>query len=590
MIPKAATPELICQDILAYNIRLDEWLGSGSPRFRYVLSSITPTGKDNYFCNLTTTDIKSGALIGTSGTRIYPNYIYNYACPAGYYFSDQYGVADANGSYYCTKQDTCYAPYSNQENGICVAYCPQGSPLNTSLGGCAGSDNHTPSFTPSCPKIPQVPQVKGDPVVIADGALYEPENPDYAAAGHFPLQFSRTYHGHNSPNVPINQTGGLTVYRNNLIGAGWVRYVQPSTYTGIKQGAVSVSFTPRLLSGVVPKVPGYGYQLWRHNFNYVLDLTNASRVLLIPPLTDNKVAFPGSGVVRTANNLSGETLTKVTDTAGVVTWVYRDNQNTRRVFNAKGLFIAEQDASGLSHHLTYDVASRLTSVSDDVGHTLSFSYDNYGRISMMTTPVGSVTYSYDSKGNLIAVGKPLGTRTYHYEDSRFPYALTGITDERGVRYTSWTYDDMGRVTDNHGADEQNKTTFAYTNTRTTVTNPLGKADVYNYSTVGGARRLVSVAGQASTSCLAANQNYSYNSNGTLASKTDWQGHVTAYVYNPRGLVTKVTEAQGTNAERVTTTEWHSTLPLPTKITQGNQVVTYSYDSAGRLTGQQVRGQ
>ena len=487
---------------------------------------------------------------------------------------------------------SCSAPYSIQEGTQCVAYCAPGKTLDTTTGQCVGADNNWPTNN-QC-------RTAGDPVVIADGSLFEPESPDYTTTGHFPLQFSRTYHGHNSPNVPANVTNGVTVYQNYLTNVGWARYVQPAGYTGLpKTSIVYVDSTPRIISGgiaiEVPKVPGYGYQLWRNNFSYALDVSNTSRVLLLPPLADDRVVFVGSGNVLTANNLSGETLTKNTDaTSGVVTWVYRDRSNFIRVFNAAGLLITEQDVSGLSHHLSYDVAKRLISVSDDFGHTLSFSYDDYGRINVMTTPVGSVTYSYDDKGNLITVTKTASsdttTRTYVYDDSRFSYALTGIIDEKGVRYTSWTYDDMGRVTDNHGVNSAEKTTLAYTDNTTTVTNPLGKADIYTYATTGGTRRLVSVAGQASTSCLAANQNYSYYDNGLLKSKTDWQGHVTAYEYNDRGLVTKVIEAQGTSAERVTTTLWHDTFALPLSITQGNQTVTYNYDSHGRLTGQSVSGQ
>ena len=107
---------------------------------------------------------------------------------------------------------------------------------------------------------------------IADGSLFEPESPDYTAAGHFSLQFSRTYHGHNSPHVPANVTNNLIVYKNYLTNSGWTRYVQPAGYTGLpKTSVMYVDSTPRLLSGgvvtEVPKVPGYGYQLWRHNFN-----------------------------------------------------------------------------------------------------------------------------------------------------------------------------------------------------------------------------------------------------------------------------------------------------------------------------------
>jgi len=224
-------------------------------------------------------------------------------------------------------------------------------------------------------------------------------------------------------------------------------------------------------------------------------------------------------------------------------------------------------------------------------------------IDTLTSSSGAkVQYLYDKVGNLKQVSKTSAdgkstTRQYHYENSKFPYALTGITDERNVRYASWEYDDQGRATLSTHAGGAEKTTFAYNLTAdtsgavavdtTTVTNALGKSDVYHYAQVAGARRLVSVEGQASTSCLAGNKQYSYYDNGLLKSKTDWNGNTTEYVYNDRGQVTKQTEAKGKPEERVTETVWHATLPLPVKITQGSRVESFTYDAQGRLKSHQI---
>ena len=35
---------------------------------------------------------------------------------------------------------------------------------------------------------------------------------------------------------------------------------------------------------------------------------------------------------------------------------------------------------------------------------------------------------------------------YHHEDGRWPQAVTGITDEAGARYGTYSYDAQGRVT------------------------------------------------------------------------------------------------------------------------------------------------
>ena len=62
-------------------------------------------------------------------------------------------------------------------------------------------------------------------------------------------------------------------------------------------------------------------------------------------------------------------------------------------------------------------------------------------------------YSYDSYHRLVRVEYPDGTtRQYHYENADFYYALTGITDENGVRYATFAYDSQGRAISTEHAD------------------------------------------------------------------------------------------------------------------------------------------
>ena len=59
---------------------------------------------------------------------------------------------------------------------------------------------------------------------------------------------------------------------------------------------------------------------------------------------------------------------------------------------------------------------------------------------------GIYAYAYDANNNLISVTHPDGgVRQYVYGNASFPNALTGIIDENGKRYASWTYDAQGRA-------------------------------------------------------------------------------------------------------------------------------------------------
>ena len=62
------------------------------------------------------------------------------------------------------------------------------------------------------------------------------------------------------------------------------------------------------------------------------------------------------------------------------------------------------------------------------------------------TPDGPFSYSYDTNGNLTKVTKPdTYTIQYEYENATYVNALTGITDEKGVRYATFGYDSSGRA-------------------------------------------------------------------------------------------------------------------------------------------------
>jgi len=80
-----------------------------------------------------------------------------------------------------------------------------------------------------------------------------------------------------------------------------------------------------------------------------------------------------------------------------------------------------------------------------------------------------------------ASGLSVQSRQYHSENLSQRFLLIGITDERGVRVSSWTYDTFGRVkTANHG-DELETRSYAYARNQVTETDPLGTSRTYRYS-------------------------------------------------------------------------------------------------------------
>src|SRR5581483_2291526 len=100
------------------------------------------------------------------------------------------------------------------------------------------------------------------------------------------------------------------------------------------------------------------------------------------------------------------------------------------------------------------------------GRALAFAYDNQNHLSDVSVNGAVVAhFDYLGKADAVLLGQyyPGGippdimkgtavvqdvvypntsneTVTYAYEDANNPFALTGVTDARGVRYSTWTYD------------------------------------------------------------------------------------------------------------------------------------------------------
>ncbi len=175
---------------------------------------------------------------------------------------------------------------------------------------------------------------------------------------------------------------------------------------------------------------------------------------------------------------------------------------------------------------------------------------------------------------------------YSYEDPHNVGLLTGITDERGIRYATWTYDDQGRAISSEHAGGAERTLVSYNaDGSSTVTNALGKRTTYRFQTIQGIRRITAIEGEPSANCPNSNSTFTYDDRGLVKTRTDNKGNVTTFDYNDRGLEVSRTEAFGTPQARTVTTEWHPTLFLPATVTEPDRVTSYSYDVQGRLTGQ-----
>ena len=256
----------------------------------------------------------------------------------------------------------------------------------------------------------------------------------------------------SAKNMGSNSSPGSNCNDSNLYSGNPIHTRTGNKYVFARDyDSESINFT-RYYNSKQNKLDRYIGTQWQHSYSAKLIVTStATPPTAIAERPDGKsVFFRFIGVQWDGD---GDISDKLIELPGS-SWQLITSDDTIETYNTSGklLFITNRD--GRKQTLTYDTNGRLSTVTDDTGRALSFTYDGSSRINTMTDPANGVfQYTYDAAGNLASVITPdAKTRTYHYNESIYieggaslPNALTGITDENGVRYATYTYDTQGRA-------------------------------------------------------------------------------------------------------------------------------------------------
>ncbi|MDQ2903557.1 MAG: DUF6531 domain-containing protein, partial [Chloroflexota bacterium] len=183
-----------------------------------------------------------------------------------------------------------------------------------------------------------------------------------------------------------------------------------------------------------------------------------------------------------------------------------------------------------------DAMLHVTNVTDALGHTQAKTYTpNSDVASVMDSLTNTSTFTFDASNNITSASDATGaTNTFSYQDSSHPASVTGAQDAQG-NTLAYSYDSPGNLT-----------------------------SVKNVTSGG--------AGETT--------NYTYNSNGTLATMKDGDGNTTTYSYDGQGNLTRVTPPSPLGA----TTIVHDSLSRATSVTDGKgQKTSFTYDLLDRIT-------
>ncbi len=425
----------------------------------------------------------------------------------------------------------------------------------------------------------------GNPINFFSGHKLQRET-IFAASGDFPLTFSWLYNSFGNR----RKTGAGFSVDTDYTGETVIHVEPPIT------SRRQLDFELPLDNSLSGKYIGGAANHWRHNHSYFL-----AHYTLADGVTERMIAYrPNGSDLHFADE--SDTFVALANRDWQVTKDLDENQEhigwTLKVdgriekYDTAGRILRVENEQGKGITYTYDRNGVYQqSIADDNGNSITLAYTD-GKLTQITRNDGTVFgFAYNANGLLQSItfpGSASPQRVFRYEDSRFPNALTGVTDEAGKVYSTFAYDDQGRAirTEHNGGAESVGVEYVDANTRR-LTNALGKQTTYHYADVNGVKRIASVDGETSANCAAANKGYTYDANGFVASETDWEGNVTTYTRDSLGRELTRTEAAGTPSARTITTEWHPTLNVPAKVITPESVTNYSYDSSGHLLGQKV---
>lgn len=343
---------------------------------------------------------------------------------------------------------------------------------------------------------------------------------------------------------------------------------------------------------------------WRHSFDYQVIQTAAGVNRLLRP----------DGSVREFNGLAPVdaeekgALSYRFDAQGSRSgWLYDTRQGLVEQYDIAGRLLRIDTLTGGWLAVTYVPSSnRLASIADHFGRSVSFTYSG-SLLTKVASPGGrSCNYAYAPSTMLLesVTCTGGGTRRYVYDEAGLDAAsdtagqLTGIVDESGARFATFSYDSRGRALSTEHAGGVGRFSVSYNDSgAAVVTTPSGAQQSMTFSQLLGVARLgVSTLSCPGQGCVAPGPTTAaYDARGNQTEETRPDGSRTCTSFDlSRNLPLRVVETsadQGCAAAlasppaqaRVTQMEWHPTLRVPLKIAAPGQLTYFQLDEAGRAT-------
>jgi RHS repeat-associated protein len=491
------------------------------------------------------------------------------------------------GSVRRDRQTMCARGYSGATGGYC--YLSGVDPAKNLGGQC-----------PTC----------GNPISPGSGNKFQKET-DYVGAGAFPLRFERYYNSLLRRGDRDNGYYGSTAYFDTFGNDGFRRLSGGQGKSGFGLPAGS----PERLSLVFWANVGLDAvgANWRHTYQRTIRLIQATSITNAHAYRhDGRVlVFVDTGTAYVPQADINDRLVRLPSGE----WQYTEAATEQiENYDADGRLTSIVDRNGSVQSLSYDSDGRLTTVSDQWGRSLTFTYaaaagdpNAVNRVETVTVPGGAVyTYGYGANGTLTSVTYPdTRTRQFQYTSATYPRALTGVVDEAAAQFATYAYDSAGQATLSEHAGGAGHVQVTYSDTsdtslgNATVIDGAGASRTYTFINKLGIAKVASISQPAASGSGTVTESYTYDNNGNLTSKKDFNGNRICYAFDlTRNLETVRVEgfASGINCpanlstytptagtrQRKISTQWHATYRSPTQIDEPGKRTTFTHDAHGNV--------
>ena len=400
------------------------------------------------------------------------------------------------------------------------------------------------------------------------------------------------------------------------------KYQVETDYTDATSSGLTFRRTYNSLSAYSDSASAYSNDnyigiYWRHNYSQQLTIsgdTGSQQVTVSRP-NGRKLTFTEQGASFISDADITSKLNQTFTASAHDGWEYHPSATTTEIYNLAGQLIAILKTNGRNLTFNYDVDAipeTLDHIEDFLGRSIQLHYNVNRQIDyIITSNSQQINYTYDARRLKTVTNTTTGdAREYHYEDTKYPKYLTGITDERGIRYSTWSYDAEGRaITSEHANGVESGTVTYNADGSVTTTDSRNTQTTSHFTQILGVNQITQIDRPATATTTAASQYYTYDlTNGQLLTKTGWDGTLTEFGgYDSNNNLGYEIIAKGTPEQRRADYKYEDTINYnkvtrtiepsvfasnPTlQCTEGTdcKITTYTYDAFGNRTSATING-